>query len=91
MVRSSIEPVRSSIEPMIQKEMGDLIPPEDQKGMGDLIAPEDAGEGTIEIRDYADLLSFSIGNIGFVYHFLIGLTCGLLQLGTTYWVSRWSE
>lgn len=63
---------------------------EKKKPNGDLHNAEEVEQGHIKFQDVVNLLSFSIGNIGFVIFFTIAILAALCQLYTTYWVSYWT-
>ena len=63
---------------------------EKKKNTGDLHVAEEVEQGHVRLQDFVNLLSYSIGNFGFVLFFLIAISAALCQLYTTYWVSVWT-
>jgi len=57
----------------------------------DLIVPEEDNEGKLTYSDLKNFLRFSTGPWGVFWFFFFGFTPAFTQLGTTYWVSHWTE
>ena len=73
---------------MIETELG----PKKVNTPINLISPETREEGTIKLRDYRDIFSYSVlGVFGFFILFIVCSITSVLQLLPSLWLTRWVE
>lgn len=76
--------------PVLKKEV-QVEETEAKRGATDLIVAEEKQYGAVKFRDVLNYLNFSMGCWALVWFVLVNVLCSASELGTTYWVSYWTE
>jgi len=63
---------------------------EEKKGQ-DLIVAEEKIDGSIGLKDYRNMFSFSIGSSAMVIYAIISIVCSVLQLAPSYILASWTS